>query len=98
MYYKEQIEHIVREYLDNKVVFEKLIAVLIPLINAQLRKNYSSLSEYWDDMRQEVLLKTWKNRKGLKFIKTKLYSMHYYARIRTHLFRAAKKIKRTYNV
>jgi len=110
MYQKEEVEWLAKEYVETEydannncgtyspdLVFEALIKALEPLINVQLGKNYSSLKPFWNDLKQEVLLKIYKNRGNLGFTKTKLYARHYYARIQTHLFRAAKKVKGKFN-
>lgn len=106
MYQKEKVEWLAKEYVETEydannncgtyspnLVFEALIKALIPLINVQLGKNYSSLKEFWDDLQQEVLLKIWKNRGGLSITKSKSLYQFLYRRIRRDLFRAMKKIK-----
>lgn len=100
MYQKKEVERLAGKYVEtgNEQVFEELIKTLIPLINVQLGKNYSSLKQFWDDLRQEVLLKVWKNREGLLTIKSISLYHFFYQRIRRDLFRAAKKVKKEYDV
>jgi len=99
MYQKEEIEQLAKKYVETQEeeVFEALIKALILLIDVQLGKNYSSLKEFWDDLRQEVLLKLWKNRGGLSTVKSTSLYQFLYRRIRRDLFRAAKKIKMGYD-
>ena len=99
MYKKEEVERLAGEYVEtgDEQVFEALIKTLIPLINVQLGKNYSSLKEFWDDLRQEVLLKIWKNRGGLFDTKSRSFYQYYYRRVRTWLFRESMKIKKGYD-
>jgi len=95
MYQKEEVERLAGEYVEtgDEQVFEALIKALIPLINVQLGKNYSRYKEFWDDLRQEVLLKLWKNRGGLSKTSNKSLFTHYYQRIRIHLWRAVQRIQ-----
>lgn len=98
VYQWKKIEFLAKEYIntiDNKV-FERLIVALTPMIDVQLGKNYSSLKEYWDDMKQEVFLKLWKNKSSFAFTKTKSYCIYFYQRIRGDLNRAAKRMKKDY--
>lgn len=98
MYQKEEIERLAKKYVETQEeeVFEALIKALIPLINVQLGKNYSRLKQFWDDLRQEVLLKLHKNRRGLSTIKSINFCAHFYSRIRTHLWRAVQKLQGKY--
>lgn len=100
MYQKEEIERFAKKYVDtgDEQVFETLIKALIPMIDVQLGKNYSSLKEFWDDLRQEVLLKLHKNREGLSTIKSISLYQFLYQRIRRDLFRAMKKYKKEFDV
>jgi len=95
MYQKEEVERLAGEYVEtgSEQVFETLIKALIPLINVQLGKNYSSLKEFWDDLRQEVLLKIWKNRGGLSDTKSIRYFQYFYSRIRAILWRASRQLQ-----
>jgi len=96
MYQKEEIERFAKKYVDtgDEQVFETLIKILIPMIDVQLGKSYSSLKEFWDDLRQEVLLKLWKNREGLLTTESTHFCSYFYGRIRVWLFRACKKLKK----
>ncbi len=96
MYQKEEVERLAEKYVEtgNEQVFEALIKALRPLINVQLGKNYSSLKEFWDDLRKEVLLRISKNRGGLSTTKSKSLYQFLYQRIRRDLFRAAKKMNK----
>ena len=95
MYQKEEIERLAKKYVETQEeeVFEALIKALIPLIDAQLGKNYSRLKQFWDDLRQEVLLKLHKNRGGLSTTKSINFCTHFYRRIRVHLWRAAQQLQ-----
>ncbi len=88
MYQKEEVERLAETYVEtgDEQVFETLIKALEPLINVQLGKNYSSLKEFWDDLRQEVLLRIWKNRGGLKINKSRSLYQYLYSHIRYHLW------------
>ena len=99
MYQKEEIEQLAKKYVETQEeeVFEALIKALEPLINVQLGKNYSSLKEFWDDLRQEVLLKLHKNRGGLSTTKSISLYQFLYQRIRRDLFRACKKLRDQYD-
>jgi len=98
MYQKEEVERLAGKYVEtgNEQVFEALIKALIPLINVQLGKNYSRYKEFWDDLRQEVLLKLYRNRGGLSKTSNKNLFTHYYQRIRIHLWRAVQKFQGKY--
>lgn len=109
MYQKEEVERLAKKYVEtgSEQVFEALIKALIPLINVQLGKNYSSLKEFWDDLRQEVLLRICKNRGGLSITKSTSLYQYYYGHIRDYLrsavsilrgTRKKKKIKMGYDV
>jgi len=93
MYQKEEVERLAGEYVEtgSEQVFEALIKALIPLIDVQLGKNYSSLKEFWDDLRQEVLLRICKNRGGLFVTPSKSLYQYYYNHIRDYL-RSARNI------
>ena len=103
MYQKEEVERLAEEYVEAEKlanewcwispdwVFEALIKALVPLINVQLGKNYSSLKEFWDDLRQEVLLRICKNRGGLFVTPSKSLYQYYYNHIRDYL-RSARNI------
>jgi len=122
MYQKEEVERLAKKYVEidsscfglycalkpqyMSQIFEALIKALEPLINVQLGKNYSSLKEFWDDLRQEVLLRIYKNRGGLSVTKSKSLYVYFYNRIRDYLSQAAdivqgrrkkKKIKMGYD-
>lgn len=108
MYQKEEVERLAKKYVEtgDEQVFEELIKALEPLINVQLGKNYSSLKEFWDDLRQEVLLRIWKNRGGLFTTKSRSLYQYLYNRIRDYLSqttdiiqgrRKKKKIKMGYD-
>jgi len=98
MYQIEEIEHLAQQYVgsESDEVFEGLINALIPLIDMQSARKYPDLKEYWDDMKQEVLLKLWKNRRGLLFTTDKKLYRFLYRRIFRDLFRAVKRIKKDY--
>jgi len=99
MYQKEEIEQLAKKYVETQEeeVFEALIKALESLINVQLGKNYSSLKQFWGDLRQEVLLKLYKNRGGLSTTRSKSLYQFLYQRIRRDLFRACKKLKKQYD-
>lgn len=99
MYQLSKIEQLACIYVktEDDDVFGDLIRALIPWIDIQLSKKYLSLRMHWEDMSQEVLLKLWENRKGLMFTKSKKLGRFLQLQIRTHLFRAAKKIKKSYD-
>ena len=94
MYQKEEIEQLAKKYVETQEeeVFEALIKALIPLINVQLGKNYSSLKEFWDDLRQEVLLKLHKNRGGVLITQARSLYQYFYSFIRYQLYRRVKEL------
>ena len=97
-YDKEEIERLARKYIEtaNEEVFGKLLEELEPIIRVQLGKNYSSLKDYWDDMTREVMLKLWKNRKGVKTTTARVVNQFYWNRISCDLNRASKKMNKLY--
>lgn len=98
VYDKDKIEGLTKQYIksgdDN--IFVELMKELEPVIKIQLGKGYSSLKEHWNDMSQEVLLKLWKNKEGLKTASSTSLFFFFYGCIRRDLFRAAKLMKRLY--
>ena len=99
MYQKEEIERLAKKYVETQEeeVFEVLIKALESLINVQLGKNYSSLKEFWDDLRQEVLVKLYKNREGIFTTESTHFCSYFYGRIRVWLFRACKQLAKQYD-
>lgn len=91
----EQLAGVYAETADDRG-YELLLELLIPVIDIQLSQKYSNLREYWDDMRQEVLLKLWKNRTTLCFTKSKKLYRFLRERIRDNLNRSMNKIKKDY--
>lgn len=75
---------------ENDETFNQLVNEIIPIINQQLLKNYSSKREFWGDIRQDVLLKIWKNRGNIKHSLTERPYQYFYNRIRDYLNRSAK--------
>lgn len=98
MYNVVKIEHLAKVYVESAEDkdFELLLDLLIPVIDIQLGKKYPDHRGYWGDMKQEVLLKLWKNRKGLLFTSSEKLYLFLYRRIFRDLFRAMKKIKKDY--
>ena len=98
--YQESINNLTREFIksENNEIFEKLLIGIVPMINIQLRKNYSSIKEFWDDMRQDVFLKVWENRKNIKNSSTENPYQYFYGRIRKFLERSCKRIKYQYDM
>lgn len=95
MYNEETIDRLVEEYkrTSKDAVFEKLLSELVNIIDMQLVKKYEGAEIFWDDLRQEVLLKIWKNREGIKNTKTVIPFQHYYGQIRYWLRNGVKRIK-----
>jgi len=93
MYNIKRIEQLAQTYVKTKEnsIFEKLLTALIPLIDIQLKKNYQSLEEFWDDLRQETLLKLHKNQKSLTTTTSTRLFRCLYNRIRDYLRTARKK-------
>lgn len=84
----ERINQLAQEYVrtSDDAVFERLmLEELEPLINVQLGRNYTSIKDFWEDMRQEMLLYLWKNRKSVKTTKSKVYYGWYWKIIRAGL-------------
>ena len=100
MYDKELLERLGKKYRSTgaDADFEVLLEVIRPLIDTQLGRQYSSMKHEWEDMKQGVLLKLWKNRSALCFSKSELCSRFFYEQIRYNLNRAAKKIKGIVNM
>ena len=92
-----RIEQLAQAYVKVKTrknsIFKNLMQALIPLINTQLRKNYQSIEEHWDDLRQETLLKLYKNRKSLLTTTSTRLFLCLYNRIRGYLRTTRKNIK-----
>lgn len=81
----ERINQLAQEYVrtSDDAVFERLmLEELKPMIRVQLGKNYTSIKDFWEDMRQEVLLYLWKNRENVKTTKSKSCYRFYYQKIR----------------
>ena len=81
----ERINQLTQEYVETSddSVFERLmLEELGPIIRVQLGKNYTSIRDFWEDMRQEVLMHLWKNRESVKTTKSKSCYRFYYQRIR----------------
>jgi len=99
MYQKEEIEQLARKYVETQEeeVFEALINQVKVIINLQLNKSYGTLFEFWDDLRQEVIINLWKNRGGLSTTKSVSYTQYFYFRIRRLLNRNARKIRKQYD-
>ena len=94
MYQKEEIERLAKKYVETQEeeVFEALIKALESLINVQLGKNYSSVKPFWDDLRQEILLRVSKNRGGLLITQSKSLYQYLYSFIRYQLYRRVKEL------
>ena len=101
MYNKALINKLAKRYATKREndTFTQLLQELTPIIDIQLGKNYSSLKEYWDDLRQDVLLKLWENRFNIKkMISAGVEPCQFlYERIRTWLNRASAKNQREYD-
>ena len=99
MYKNQTINELAEKYITNEddKVFGDLLTKLSSLIDSQLAKNYSSMKSFWEDMKQDVLLKLWENRRGLYLIKSKNLSQYFYRRIQDGLNRSCAQIKRQYD-
>ena len=95
MYDVEQIERLAQQYKRTAVDsdFEKVWVAIDPLIDVLLGRKYSSIKHEWEDMKQEVLMKLWANRKTLCFTKSKRLYRFLHERVRDNLNRVAKKVK-----
>ena len=82
LYNKEKINELAYKYIetDDDEVFKELLGELVHLIRPLVRK-YKKYREYWDDLEQELLIKLWQQRKGLKDSSTKQPFQHFYRRI-----------------
>jgi len=81
-----------------KDVFAKLIQALMPMIDTQLSKQYSSIKEFWDDLRQEIMLKLWENRKSIKNNSPGELHQYLYSSIRKWLNRSCGRIVNQYDM
>jgi len=95
IYNVRQVEKVAQRYKQTgeDSDFKQVLKVVDPLIDVFLGLRYSSIKHEWEDLKQEVILKLWKNRTGLCFIKSKRLYLFLRDRIRRDLLRAAKKIK-----
>jgi len=66
MFDKDLISKLGKQYAKKREGLEDLLMALTPLINVQLGKQYSSMKEYWDNMRQDVIVKILENRKAIR--------------------------------
>jgi len=85
---QKNLIRLAEEYVNTSddTVFERLMAEeLDALIGIQLGKNYMSVREFWEDMKQEVMMYLWKNRETVKSTKSRSYYQFYYIRIRGRL-------------
>ena len=100
MYQKEEVERLAKEYVDTgkEQVFEKLIEALIPVIDVQLGKNYSSLKEFWGDLRQDVVVHLYSVRGNIQNTTLESKYFYLYGVIREILYRftQGKKYKNRY--
>lgn len=101
MYDQKLINKLAKEYLEtkNNQIFGKLLQAIIPVIDTQLAKNYSATREFWDDFRQDVLLKLWQNQENWQAIISieRNPFQFFYDRIRMWLNRSCAKAKRIYD-
>lgn len=95
MYNKEKINKLAERYIntEDEGIFGELLQELIKVIDVQLGKNYASIRENWDDLRQKVYLQLYKHKRKVISTVTKPYSRYYYFRIRDWLNRSIQEIK-----
>ena len=100
LYDKLLINRLGKRYAKNggKDSFVQLTQALIPMIDAQLGRQYSSMKEFWDDLRQEIMLKLWDNRKSIKDNSPGELHQYFYNRIRTWLNRSYKQTVNQYDM
>jgi len=94
MYSKEKITELSEKFIatEDDAVFVEILKEVTPLINKQLQKNYKGIEPFWEDLCQLVLLRLWRNRRGLLTTKTEKPDQYFYSRIRYYLNWFAKKI------
>ena len=94
MYNIKQIEQVAQKYrkTGEDLDFEKVLVAVDPLIDILLGQGYSSIKYEWEDMKQEVFLRLWKNRSILCFTKSKKLYRFLHGRIRDNLNRAVKNV------
>lgn len=99
MYQNQLINGLTEKYItkEDDKIFEDLLTELSILIDSQLAKKYSSMKSFWEDMKQDVLLKLWENRQGLHLVKSTNLSQYFYRRIQDWLNRSCARIKRQYD-
>lgn len=97
MYNVEQIEQLAQRYKETAEDsdFEHVFLAVDSLVDVLLGRKYSSIKHEWEDMKQEVLMKLWANRKTLCFTKSEKLYRFLHEQIRYNLNRAAKKIQGT---
>lgn len=99
MYQNQAINGLAERFItkEDDQIFESLLTELSSLIDSQLAKKYSSMKSFWEDMKQDVLLKLWENRRGLHSIKSENLSQYFYRNIQRYLYRSCTRIKRQYD-
>jgi len=94
MYSKEKITELSEKFIatENDAVFVEILKEVVFLIESQLHENYEGMEPFWEDLCQSVLLRLWKNRKGLLTTRTKKPDQYFYSRVRYYLHWFAGKI------
>jgi len=89
----KKINELTQKYVDTKdeKIWDDLISELYIIIDILLGKNYTRIKTLWDDMRQDVIINLWKNRRTVGDTCSHSFYNHYYNRIRKGLNRAIKK-------
>ncbi|MCK4647951.1 hypothetical protein KAT51_00365 [bacterium] len=95
MYDKKLINKLSKRYAKKRDGIDELLRALEPIIDIQMGKNYSSMKEYWDDMKQDVLLKIWENRKAIRqqILRGDNPDQLFWNRVRNWLGRSQKKYR-----
>ena len=89
----KKINELTEEYVNtgNEVIWDDLTPELYNIIDIQLGKNYTRVKELWDDLRQDIIINLWENRKNVGNTCSHSVYNHYYNRIRGALNRATNR-------
>ena len=99
MYSKRKIGLLFNQYVDNgdDEIFGELMEAIDPIIDIVLKK-YKKRERHFDDLKQEVKLKMWKNQRNpIKLGRyCKAPTTHMFYLIRSYVSIAHEKIKKIY--
>jgi len=99
VYSKKKIGLLFNQYVDSgdNKTFGELMEAIDPIIDIVLKK-YQKYERHFDDLKQEVKLKMWKNQRNPKKLGRyrKAPTVHMFYLVRSYISRAYEKIMRIY--